>query len=142
MARTLQSAKLAAAQNAVQPVAQSATQNTAVQPIAQNATETTVQTVPQTAQQRAAQNPAQHAAETAVELEKANTSKPRRLQKLLGHAATAALAGVSVLGMLRVFTPLLGFTIKINMASFLVAVFLGAPGMIMLLLLRVLCLGG
>ncbi len=55
----------------------------------------------------------------------------------LGQWGTAALAGISALGLLRVLAPFLGFTVKINGASLAMAAFLGAPGVVLLLLLRV-----
>lgn len=49
---------------------------------------------------------------------------------------SAAGAGISALGLLRVLAPFLGFTVKMNMASCLLSAVLGAPGVVLLLLLR------
>ncbi len=62
-----------------------------------------------------------------------------RMQKIgsaLWQWCTAAAAGVSALGLLRVLAPVLGFTIKINTATLVIAALLGTPGVVLLLLLR------
>ncbi len=48
---------------------------------------------------------------------------------------SAILAGFSMLGLVHVLGVFFGFTIKINIATLGIACFLGAPGVIVLLLL-------
>ncbi len=67
-------------------------------------------------------------------------SKGKRYRYRIGlfllHWFSAAGAGISALGLLRVLAPFLGFTVKVNMASCLLSAVLGTPGVVLLLLLR------
>ncbi len=63
-------------------------------------------------------------------------SKARRVVHFLWDWLTAAIAGVSALGLMRVIAPWLGFTVKINLSSLMLAACLGAPGVVLLLFLR------
>lgn len=66
----------------------------------------------------------------------------RRLGVAAYQGGTAALAGISALGLLRVLAPFLGFTVKINGASLMLSALLGVPGVALLLFLRVWFMGG
>ena len=59
-------------------------------------------------------------------------------KRLAGEWFTSAACGVSVLGLLRAAAPWLGFSLPLNGASLATAGLLGLPGVILLLVLRLL----
>ncbi|MFI3169616.1 MAG: pro-sigmaK processing inhibitor BofA family protein [Faecalibacterium sp.] len=63
-------------------------------------------------------------------------NKQWHVTRFLGDWLTTATAGVSALGLVRVLAPWLGFTVKINLVSLALAACLGAPGVVLLLFLR------